>query len=89
MKYQHKPGILAADMDGETVMMDAATGKYYNLSEVGGRIWTLTEHPLTSDELVQALIDEYDVDRVQCEEDIKSFMDQIVQTGLILQVELI
>lgn len=87
MKYQHKPGILAADMDGETVMMDADTGKYYNLSEVGGRIWTLTENPLTWDELVQSLTDEYDVDRAQCENDIKPFMDQMIQTGLILQVE--
>lgn len=87
MKYQHKPGILAADMDGETVMMDAATGKYYNLSEVGGRIWTLTENPLTWEELVQALTDEYDVDRAQCEEDIKPFMEQMIQNGLILQVE--
>lgn len=87
MKYQHKPGILAADMDGETVMMDAETGKYYNLSEVGGRIWTLTENPLTWDELVQSLTDEYDVDRAQCENDIKPFMDQMMQTGLILQVE--
>ena len=87
MKYQHKPGILAADMDGETVMMDAETGKYYNLSEVGGRIWTLTENPLTWDELVHALTDEYDVDRAQCEEDIKPFMDQMIQNGLILQVE--
>lgn len=87
MKYQHKPGILAADMDGETVMMDAETGKYYNLSEVGGRIWTLTENPLTWDELVQSLTDEYDVDRTQCENDIKPFMDQMIQTGLILQVE--
>ena len=87
MKYQHKPGILAADMDGETVMMDAETGKYYNLSEVGGRIWTLTENPLTWDELVQALTSEYDVDRTQCENDIKPFMDQMIQAGLILQVE--
>lgn len=87
MKYQHKPGILAADMDGETVMMDAATGKYYNLSETGGRIWTLTETPLTWDELVRSLTEEYDVDRAQCENDIKPFMEQMIQNGLILQVE--
>lgn len=87
MKYQHKPGILAADMDGETVMMDASTGKYYNLSEVGGRIWELTEKPITRDELIQALTDEYDVDRAQCENDIKPFMEQMIQSGLILQVD--
>lgn len=87
MKYQHKPGILAADMDGETVMMDADTGKYYKLSEIGGRIWTLTKEPISREELIRALTDEYDVDRDQCEEDIAPFMEQMIQNGLILKVE--
>ena len=42
-----REGLMAADMNGSAVMMDIMTGKYYNLGQVGGRIWELLEEPMT------------------------------------------
>ena len=42
-----REGLMTADMNGSAVMMDIMTGKYYNLGEIGGRIWELLEEPMT------------------------------------------
>lgn len=85
VKLKRKPDIMAADMDGSTVMLDITTGKYYNLGEVGGDIWTLLENALSMDELIDALTAQYDVDPEQCEKDIVPFIDKLLECGLIVE----
>lgn len=78
-----KPGIMTADMNGATVMMDIETGKYYNLGETGGRIWELLESPLSLDALLDALTKEYSVSVEQCEKDTVPFLASLVERGLL------
>ena len=75
--------VLTADMAGETVMMDAESGKYYNLGAVGGRIWELLEQDMTVAALVEALTKEYAVDAETCERDILPFLDSLAGRGLL------
>lgn len=86
MKLQRKPDIMAADMNGSTVMLDASTGKYYNLGEVGGTIWALLEKPLTLDELVGELVKQYDVTAEQCKKDTEPFVEKLLSRGLLVEV---
>lgn len=78
-----KPDIYTALMNGETVMMDADSGKYYNLGEVGGRIWELLDTPKTLEELVEDLTGEYDVSPEQCAKDIVPFIEKMLGAGLL------
>ena len=80
-----REGLMTADMNGSAVMMDIMTGKYYNLGEVGGRIWELLEEPLTLAALVEKLTDEYDVSAEQCRTDILPFLDTLLERGLLLE----
>lgn len=84
---KRKDGLMAADMNGSTVMMDIETGKYYNLGETGGCIWALLEEPLSAGNLVDRLICEYNVSREQCMEDVLPFLESLVERGLITAVE--
>ena len=81
-KYTRKPDIIAANMDGEVVMMDIMSGKYYNLGTTGGAIWNLLESPKTLDELVDALTSKYDVDRATCKAQAEAFMKTGLEHGL-------
>ena len=78
-------GLMTADMNGSAVMMDIMSGKYYNLGEVGGRIWELLEEPLTVAELVRKLTAEYDVSAEQCRADILPFLGKLVERRLVLE----
>lgn len=76
-------GNLVSDMDGEKVMLSIENGKYYNLGEVGGYIWEQLKFPLTFQKLVSHLIEQFDVDRIQCEEQVTTFLQQLLEDGLI------
>lgn len=80
-----REGLMTADMNGSAVMMDIMTGKYYNLGQVGGRIWEILEEPMTVAALVKKLTDEYDVSAEQCRTDILPFLDTLLERGLLLE----
>lgn len=42
-----KDDLLATEVDGETVLMDVASGKYFGLARTAHAIWTLLETPQT------------------------------------------
>jgi hypothetical protein len=75
--------VVAADMDGETVMLSIASGKYYGIDAVGSRIWELLSEPKTMSELVQSLREEYDVEPEQCRADVVDFLHYLCGEGLV------
>ena len=85
--YCRKEGLITADMDGETVMMDIETGKYYNLGKTGGSIWGILEKPHTVDGIVDEMTEIYDVERSVCEEQTKKFLAQLIDAGLAFKEE--
>lgn len=80
-----RSGLMTADMNGSAVMMDIMTGKYYNLGEIGGRIWEILEEPMTVAALVNKLTDEYDVSANQCRTDIEPFLNTLLERGLLVE----
>lgn len=84
---KRKAGIMTADMNGSIVMMDIATGKYYNLGEIGGYIWELLEEPISIGILTDKLVHEFDVSREQCRSDILPFLNALINRGLIIPVK--
>ena len=79
-----REGLMTADMNGSAVMMDIMSGKYYNLGEVGGRIWEMLEEPMTLGALVQKLTDEYDVSAERCRSDMLPFLNTLIERGLLV-----
>ncbi|MBO2943784.1 lasso peptide biosynthesis PqqD family chaperone [Paenibacillus sp. F411] len=78
-----KEGFLVSDMDGEKVMMSIQNGKYYNLGNIGGRIWELAAAPISLSLIVDQLVAEYDIEREVCDMQVQAFVTQLVEEGLI------
>lgn len=85
MVVNRKMGIMTADMNGATVMLDIESGKYFNLGEIGGRIWEILEQPTSVKDLVSILVQEYDVTEEQCLEDIVPFLEKMLNRGLVVE----
>jgi hypothetical protein len=79
--------IIASDIDDEKVMMCIEKGKYYKLDPVGRSIWDMIEKPVKVSDVINALIEKYDVDRETCEHDVLAFLEELDEGG-ILQVSL-
>jgi hypothetical protein len=82
-QYQQKPDLIAADLDGETVMMSVTTGKYFALRGSAKYIWELLAEPVSLDEIIDAVETNYAVGRAQAEADCQRFIDDLVAKDLL------
>ena len=78
------PQIISSKMDNEVVMMSVEKGNYYGLNQVGSEIWEKLNEPLTVTDLCSKLLIEYNVEREQCERDVMTYLEKLVEEGLIL-----
>jgi hypothetical protein len=79
---KRNPQLIAADMDGDTVMMSIESGEYFGLGGVGTRVWELIDTPRTLAQLTQTICAEYEVDAATCEADISRFLADLLANGL-------
>jgi hypothetical protein len=80
------PDQISADLDGKVVLLSIENGEYYNMNEVGSRIWILLEQPRTVAALLETLLAEFEVERAQCEREAQAFLGQLLKDKL-LRVE--
>ena len=71
-------------LDGEVVMMSVENGEYYGLNEIGSAIWDKIEKEIKVDELVKLLMEEYDVERSECEADTLEFLNEMLVKKLVV-----
>lgn len=80
-------GLLTAAVGDELLMMSAAEGKYFNLNDVGTRIWELLAQPVSADGIVAALIAEYDTDADTARAEVVEFLSALRERGLLVSVD--
>ena len=78
-----KEGNIVSDMDGERVMLSIENGKYYNLGDLGGEIWDLIEKPISMQQLIERLLEQYEVEKSVCEAQVQQFLTQLNHENLI------
>lgn len=54
-----------------------------NLNETGAFIWRQLEKEATEQELVEKLLEEYDIDKETAQRDVKEFIHKIQEAGLL------
>lgn len=75
---------LSPDLCGEeVVILDLKDGIYYELSEVGARIWELIQQPHSVQAVLDTLLAEYNVDATQCEADLLALVEDLARHGLV------
>ena len=58
-------------------------GGIVNLNETGAFLWRLLEKSSTESEMVDALLNEYEVDRETDEKDVKAFVEKLTEAKLV------
>jgi len=88
MKWQLAKEVLSSKIDEEIVLLAVDAESYLSLDPVGSRIWELlSEKPSTVDELADLLMEEYEVDRGTCLNDVLAFIDDMAARKLIVPSE--
>lgn len=77
------PNQAATELDGEAVILNLENGVYYGLDEIGTYIWGLLQTPHTFGDLVDLLLEEYEIDRETCQRDVQALLVDMHSHGLI------
>ena len=79
------PDVQGTSMEGETVLLDLSTGRYYTLNRLGSVIWEhCTGHNTISD-IHAVLCDRFDVAPEQALDDLVLLVNHLVKEGLLQQ----
>ncbi|MBN2682314.1 MAG: lasso peptide biosynthesis PqqD family chaperone [Bacteroidales bacterium] len=78
------PEMVYSKLDGEVVMMSVENGEYYGLNEIASAIWERISEEIKVDDLIIQLMEEYDVERDECETDTLDFLEEMVEKKLVV-----
>jgi hypothetical protein len=72
-------------MEGETVLLDLSSGRYYTLNQLGSVIWEhCTGHTILRD-IHTVLCDRFDVAPERALDDLVNLVNELIQEGLLQQ----
>ena len=81
--YVRETQLLEAKLGDELMALDAEAGTCFGFNRVATEVWSLLESPKSFDELVAALLEEYDVDGERCGADLRELLDDLEAKGLV------
>jgi hypothetical protein len=82
---RRSPDVQSTNMDGETVLLDLSTGRYYTLNSVGSVIWEHCTGQNTLNDMQTVLCDRFNVDSDRAHDDLVTLVHQLVEEGLLQQ----
>lgn len=82
---RHSLDVQGTNMDGETVLLDLSTGRYYTLNRLGSVIWEHCDGSHTIRDIHPILCDRFDVDHERAFDDLVALVNQLVHEGLLQQ----
>ena len=83
---QH-PDQVAAEADGEVLMMHIDSGDYFSLNDVASFLWQELSQPRTVSALCAAVQAQYNVAGAVCESDVLDFCERMIRDGLMLVLD--
>jgi hypothetical protein len=82
-RVQRKPGIPWKRLEAEAVILDLESGDYFELDELGCRIWEALDGELTLAAHAQSIAREYEADPELVRSDVMAFVDELFSRGLV------
>ena len=76
-------GVVARIVKGQTVLLNADTGRYFALDEIGSRAWTLLTSLSSVDAAREALQAEFLADPADLARDVDALIERLLESGLV------
>lgn len=77
------PNVLMQELKGESVLLNLQTERYFGLDDVGTRMWEVLSKSESLKQARDTLLNEYDVDPKQLENDLRTLVEKLSKNGLI------
>ena len=78
------PEIIYSPIDDEVVMMNIDSGAYFGLDNIASVIWHKMDAPISYANVIESLLDEYDVDVATCKSEVSALIDKMIEEELVV-----
>ena len=79
------PNVQDTTMEGETVLLDLSSGRYYTLNQLGSVIWEHCTGFTSLRDIHTVLCDRFDVAPERALDDLVNLVNELIQEGLLQQ----
>ena len=77
------PNVIHDTIDGVSVVINLATGRYYGLQTTATEIWSLVEAGMPPEDIVQIMRDRYGAADVDMRPIVQRFLEQLLEESLL------
>ncbi|MDF1572513.1 MAG: PqqD family peptide modification chaperone [Bacteroidales bacterium] len=81
---QRNPAQEFSKIDEEIIMLNVNKGEYYALNDVASRIWEMIDTPVQVNDLLNKLIEEYEIDTQTCQQDTLRCLEDFRNKSIII-----
>ena len=75
--------VLVQEIQGESVLLNLNSGRYFGLDDVGTRMWKAFTGSETIEAACRALLSEFDVGPEVLRRDVRDLVEKLVEHGLV------
>ncbi|MDI6642251.1 MAG: PqqD family protein [Elusimicrobiota bacterium] len=83
MRIAHSKNIAYRVIGGKAFIVDTKNSYLHSLNELGTEIWKLLSKPIEFEDLINNLLNEYDVDRNTLQADLTEFIEELKKKNLL------
>ena len=80
---RRRDDVLANEAGDTVILLTPASGEYFTLNEVGGRIWELADGSRSVAEIAGVLVDEYDAPLEEIQADAMDVLGELAEAQLV------
>lgn len=80
---QRDPNVIDAEAGEDVVMVSIDRGEYYGVSQVAREIWRAIDNPKKVSDLIDGLVEDFNVERSLCETETLSFLEELLAERLL------
>jgi hypothetical protein len=77
------PDVLFQELNGESVLLDLKTERYFGLDDIGTSMWRLLESNGRVEAACTRLLQQYEVDETTLRDDLAELIDKLAEAGLL------
>lgn len=86
-KWRREKSWIVAQFNDSLVMLDVAgSGNYFGMNKTAAAIWDILAHPSTIDEIVDTLVNAFDVATDQCRNSAERALAKLKEIGAISEI---
>lgn len=78
------PDVLVQELDGESVLLNLDSERYFGLDEVGTRVWQLLGVHRSLERVCEEMLKEYEVDEAELRSDLLRLARDLVDAGVVV-----